>query len=72
MTYMPNDITQDEARKMLQEIVNKSDTKTEAARLIGISLPHLLDLLAGNRKISDNVARKLGYRRVVMYKKIEE
>lgn len=68
--YMP-DITQGEALKRLKEFVGQFETKAEAARELEISQQYLFDILAGNRTVSDKVARKLGYRKEVVYKKIE-
>jgi plasmid maintenance system antidote protein VapI len=65
------DITQGEALKRLKEFVGQFETKAEAARELEISQQYLFDILAGNRTVSDKVARKLGYRKEVVYKKIE-
>jgi hypothetical protein len=62
-------IPYDEAVKLLREVVRKNGSQFAAARELDISPAYLGDILAGNRAISDNVARKLGYKRVIVFVK---
>ena len=60
-------ITQDELRGHLEEAVRKAGTQTAWARRHRISVAYVNDLLRERKEFSDTIARKLGYRRVVMY-----
>jgi transcriptional regulator with XRE-family HTH domain len=48
-------------------MAKKWDTQKELAEQLGISNAYMSDILAGIRPVSDGVARRLGYRRIVKY-----
>lgn len=64
-------ISQDKALEMIRRIVTDEGSQTEAAKRLDISVAYLRDILSGNRPVSDRVARKLGYRRAVVYVPLE-
>lgn len=64
-------ITHEKALELLRLLVKKYNSQSEAAQEIGITQQYLSDILNGNRQISDTVAQKLGYHRVVMFQKEE-
>ena len=64
-------IQSEEAIKALREMVKKSGSQTAVARELDISQAYLADILAGKRDVSKNVARKLGYKRVIVFVKEE-
>jgi plasmid maintenance system antidote protein VapI len=47
-------------------------TQKEAAESLGISTPYLFDLVRGRRAITDKLAAKLGYERVVRWRKVRD
>lgn len=65
-------ITHEKALELIKQMVQDRGTQLEVARELDISPAHLSDILKGNRNISDAVARKLGYRRVVSYEPLEK
>lgn len=67
-------ISQEKALEMIRKIVKEEGSQNKAARKLDISSAYLGDILLGNRPISDNIAKKLGYRRVVSvsYEPIKE
>ena len=62
-------ITQGKAIELVRAVVIREGSQTEAAKALDISVSYLSEILRGTRKVSDNVARKLGYKRVVVYEK---
>jgi plasmid maintenance system antidote protein VapI len=64
-----NTIKHDEAIELIRGMVKKNGSQFAAAKALDISPAYLGDILAGKRSISDNIARKLGYRRVVVFVK---
>ena len=50
-------------------MAEKWDTKSALAEHLEISNAYLHDILKGARPISNSVAKKLGYRRVIKYAK---
>jgi plasmid maintenance system antidote protein VapI len=61
------EITQAEILEIIKEMAKKWDTQKELAEHLGISNAYMSDILAGIRPVSDGVARRLGYRRIVKY-----
>jgi hypothetical protein len=68
---MSKTITQEDAIKLLQEIVKKNGSQFRAAISLDISPAYLGEILKGTRPISDGIAHKLGYKRVIVFKKVE-
>jgi len=66
-----NHISQDDAIAMIRQLVRKHKSQMGAARALDISASYLGDILKGARPVSDGVARKLGYTKVVLFEKVE-
>jgi predicted DNA-binding protein (UPF0251 family) len=69
---MSNVITHEEAIALIRRLVETEGSNTKAAAKLDISSGYLSEILSSNRPISDAVARKLGYERVVVYKPLEK
>ena len=65
----PTTISHEEALELIRQIVKRKGTQLEAAKELDISSMYLSDILKGKSAISDNVARRLGYRRVLVFEK---
>jgi plasmid maintenance system antidote protein VapI len=57
---------------ILKKMVKEMGTQKKVAEYLGISQVYLSDILSDRRSISDQVAQKLGYHRIVKYEKLEE
>lgn len=71
-TTPSNIITHEKAIELIRAIVKDKGSQFAAAKFLDISPSYIGDILANKAAISDNVARKLGYRRVLAYEKIAE
>jgi hypothetical protein len=60
-------LTSAQLREQLEKAVEAAGTQTAWAKRHGISVAYVNDLLRERKEFSDAVARKLGYRRVLMY-----
>lgn len=67
MAKPKEEITQEEILEIIREMAKKWDTQRELADQLGVSAAYMSDILAGIRPVSDGVARRLGYRRIVKY-----
>lgn len=65
-------ITHEKAIELIRQKVQEAGSQAGAAKFLDISPAYLSDILNGNRKVSDEVARKLGYRRVVAFEPLEK
>lgn len=65
-------ISQEKAIELIEKIVAEEGSQVKAAKRLDISPAYLGDILKGNRPISESVAQKLGYKRVVSYEPIKE
>lgn len=65
-------ISSKEAIDKIKEIVKEKGSQAQAARYLDISAAYLGDIIKGNRPVSDAVAKKLGYKRVVAYEPIKQ
>lgn len=65
-------ITQEKALELIRDLIRKEGSATKAAAALDISAGYLSEILNNNRPISEAVAKKLGYKRVVMFQKEEE
>lgn len=65
-------ITHDKALELIKQIVHEEGSQAGAAKRLDISPVYLGDILKGNRQISDQVARKLGYRRVTAFEPLDK
>lgn len=61
------EITQDEILSIIEQMVATWGSQKNVADHLEISNSYMSDILAGKRLVSDEVARKLGYKRVVKY-----
>ncbi len=55
-----------DAHEELRRFVGKYATQREAAEVIGISQPHLSDMVNGRREVTPKVLDHLGLRRAVV------
>jgi plasmid maintenance system antidote protein VapI len=70
---MRNDqIKQEDALELINQLVKRKGTQAAAAEELGVSPAHISDIIRGNRGISDEIAQRLGYRRVVVFEKVKE
>jgi DNA-binding transcriptional regulator YdaS (Cro superfamily) len=60
-------LSNDELKDLIQEMVNVAGSQRAVALELGISEVYLSDILNGRRDVSDNVARKLGYKKEIVY-----
>jgi plasmid maintenance system antidote protein VapI len=69
LAYMAKkeEISNTEILSIIRQMVDKWGSQKKVADHLGISNAYMSDILAGNRDVSDTVARKLGYKRVVKY-----
>lgn len=65
-------ICEPEMRAKFLAVVRSFELAKSAAKALGISQQYLSDMMNGRREISDEVARKLGYRKVVRYQRMEK
>lgn len=64
-----NEITQEEILEIIREMVSKWGSQKAVADHLQISNAYMSDILAEKRDVSDSVAKRLGYTRIVKYKK---
>lgn len=57
---------------ILNKMVKEMGSQRKVAEFLQISDAYLSDILKSRRPISDVVAQKLNYRRVIAYEKMEE
>lgn len=69
---MQNTITHEEAIELLRRLIEAEGSQTKAAAKLDISSGYLSEILTSNRPISDGVAKKLGFEKVVLYKPIRK
>lgn len=62
-------LTHDEMVNKLRQVVKEQGSQYKAAQKLDISPQLLGDILAGNRKVSDKLARRLGLRREMVFVK---
>jgi antitoxin component HigA of HigAB toxin-antitoxin module len=54
----------------IKSLVSESGTQRAAAEILGISQVYLSDILNGRRFVSDELARRLGYRRIICFEQL--
>jgi plasmid maintenance system antidote protein VapI len=64
-----NEITHEEILDTIRQMVSKWGSQRAVADHLKISNAYMSDILAEKRDVSDTVARRLGYTKVVKYKK---
>lgn len=65
-------ISAQQARTMITDLVAQKGSQRQVALDLQISESYLSDILDGARPISDAVAKKLGYNKVVVYQRIPD
>lgn len=65
-------ITHEKAIELIRHIIREHGSQSAVAKSLNISPAYLSDILNGKRAISEEVAKRLGYRRVVFFEKILE
>lgn len=63
-------ITYEQALEIIRGMVDEFGSQKAVAEHLDISQAYMGDILAGKRDISDQVARRFGYRRVVFFEKL--
>jgi plasmid maintenance system antidote protein VapI len=64
-----NEITEEEILAIVQEMAKKWDTQKALADHLKISNAYLNDILHGRRDISTAIARRLGYTKIIKFRK---
>jgi plasmid maintenance system antidote protein VapI len=67
MAKPKEEITQAEILSIIKEMVGKWGTQKELADHLGISNAYLNDIIHGKQAVSNKVAQKLGYKRVIKF-----
>lgn len=63
-------ITHEKAIELIRQKVKAHGSQIKTAKELDIAPAYLSDILNGRRDVSDSVARKLGYRRVIFFEKL--
>jgi plasmid maintenance system antidote protein VapI len=63
------EITHEEMLKIIKAKVDELGSQKKVAEYLEVSSAYLNDILSEKRAVSDAVAQKLGYRRVVKFRK---
>jgi plasmid maintenance system antidote protein VapI len=66
------EITEDEIKGIIEEMVKKWGSQRKVADQLEISAAFLSDILNGNRPVSNQVAQRLGYQRVIKFRKEQD
>lgn len=61
------EITEEEIKGVIEQMVKAWGSQRKVADHLGISAAFLSDIIHGNRPVSNKVAQKLGYKKVVKY-----
>lgn len=68
MTDVPKGaLTDEDLRNLLRGIVSREGSQKAAAGALGLSPQYMGELLGGTRKITDEVAAKLGHKRLTLW-----
>lgn len=62
----------DDMVKKIKNMVKEFGSQKLAAFQLEISEQYLSDIVNGRREVSDEVAKKLGFQKLVVYEKIKE
>ena len=65
-------ISTDEARKLIEDMVDAAGSQRKVARSLGITDSYLSDILNRRRGISEEVAKKLGYDKETVFAPINK
>lgn len=72
MTTTAAPLSQDELLRVIADLVARWGSQNNVAARLGITPQYLSDIRLGRREISEAVAEKLGYARVVQFIKTKE
>jgi plasmid maintenance system antidote protein VapI len=64
-----NEITEEEILKIIMQMVDKWGSQRAVADQLEISAAYLNDILRGNRDVSNKVAKRLGYTKIIRFRK---
>ena len=64
---MQSEITLIQLHSNISNLIKDQGSQKQAAVILGISPQYLNDIIMGRRAISDRVARKLGYDRIIRF-----
>lgn len=64
--------TENELVELLKQSVSPNQTQKEVASRLGISPQYLHDILWRRRSISDDVARALGFEKIISFRRIKK
>jgi plasmid maintenance system antidote protein VapI len=64
-----NEITEEEILEIIKQMVDKWGSQRAVADQLDISAAYMSDILKGNRDVSDTIARRLGYSRIIRFRK---
>lgn len=64
-------LTNEQMREVLAAFCKKNKTQAAAAVKLGISQQYISDMLHQKRDISQEVAEKLGFRRIVVFEEVK-
>lgn len=67
-----SELTHEQMIDKLREVVKDEGSQFAAAQALDISPAYLSDILTGKRKVSDRLARRLGFRREFAYRHNEK
>jgi len=62
-------ITEEQAVELIRAMVDREGSQSKVAAELRVSPSFISDILAGSRKVSDNIAKRLGYSKVIVYVK---
>jgi transcriptional regulator with XRE-family HTH domain len=64
-------IVENPVLEKIKSLVEKTGSQMEVAKQLGIGSSYLSEILKGTRPISETVARKLGYFRVITFLRVD-
>jgi transcriptional regulator with XRE-family HTH domain len=65
-------MNKEELMALLREKITQAGDQRKLAAQLGVSQPHLSEILNGRKEPAEKVLTALGLRRVVMFEKIEK
>ena len=69
MAKLKEEITHDEILEIIRAMVRDWGSQKQVASHLQISNAYISDILNGARDVSDTVARRLGYKKIIKYQK---
>jgi hypothetical protein len=62
--------TEDQIVDQLRVLTNRKRGLTDTAQELGFTIQFISDVVYGRRGVSENLARKMGYRRIVEFEEV--